>query len=99
MRIHAIGRKFANTAKLVRRIVYSDHARCIFEVVFGCIEEPAVRRKEPVAKKMPAGRTVIVSGCLRFVWSKITAKVPGLPRENDCVPGDGVEGDVMSAVG
>ena len=51
VRIHAVGRKFANTAKLVRRIVYSDQARCIFEVAFGCIDEPAVRRNEPVAER------------------------------------------------
>src|SRR5262245_39156353 len=94
-----MGRKFANTAKPVRRIIYSDHARCIFEVVFGGVEKQPVRREKPMTKEMPASGAGYGQRLVAFRMIENDCEGAGSACEHNRAPGDGVEGDVMAPLG
>jgi hypothetical protein len=56
VRADAMGFELADPAETIRGVIDADHAAIGVEIVFAGIEQPAVRRKVPVAEEVPVGR-------------------------------------------
>ena len=56
VRVHAVGREFADAAKAVAGVIDADHAGGVVEIVLGGVEQLAVGREHAMAEEVPAGR-------------------------------------------